>query len=450
MAKNQNVVSTYGALKTEQLEAAIWAAAEADVPLMIWGPTGTGKSTIVKNTIFKYYETLVKNPQETYLFAQNPNEVKALTGIDFKDMRIAHADPADWGIPRPAYLVEGKNGGTDTVMTLNEDSVLLDNVHVYTRPSWWPHESSTRMFFMFLDELNRGETFTENCTMEMTQERTLRGRPGPKLMRLFSACNPSTGGYTSKELDSANKARWCHIQVAPNKQSFLEACHGELDVTTIQMLSGNTTAPIARDMGDYSKMENCDWDLIDQVEYAPRTLSIHARLGNYIHWLFQTNHPKWQDLTFRSALRAMSNGLLGTALAAAWWQYFEEDSEYTVENVLNGNTSYEKIVTQSKGGLGNTRLATIAFMMKSRLNDHIMLGNYDRPTQAKRAKNFVDFVETLMSKNKDIANAMIFEFVKMRDNPDFRQIQNGLTHLKAYQETSAKFGKTYDQLKTNV
>lgn len=279
------------------LRAAIYVALDTNIPLNIFGSTGIGKSTIVAEVAKEWADDIREKTEFATLTKHlNPSLIPDLDFF-FCDLRLAHQDISDWGIP----LINSTTG-----------------VSTKTCPSWIPRNKNS-IFVLFADEMNRGTTEAMNAMMSITMERTLGAYSLPTINRLVAACNPSTGPYDTGSLDEAMKARWCHILFQPTTSSYLKERNDYLDPALSSLLLKSKI------LDSYQKESLEGWDIKGEVSPCPRTFEMTTKLSIYYAYYLKTlgdrkyryfSEEKRQDLT--SVLGALAKGLLGQEIGEHW------------------------------------------------------------------------------------------------------------------------------------
>ena len=397
-------------LTPDQAIQAILIAIETDIPLMMWGESGIGKSDIVRQAL-TLFEHQIDN-KTNYTFTQQD-----VTNHTLADLRLAHCDISDWGLPRIFAEVTRDQATTLIPVDLVKDTDnVIDFVHQTTRPSWLPHRDYEGLYVLFLDELNRGDKFAKNAVMELLAERRLRGRELPKHSRLVAACNPSSDGFFVEELDTAMKARWCHIEVKSNHKTYIESRYTFLDDISRAIVLDQAESLIK------PHEDASSWEIASEVEYRPRTWEMHARLANYVMQR-STKDPAWLTPNMTQIVQHMISGLIGMVSMRAWWDAFISGRYLSLEKLLNGSTDYAQLIS-----LGTDKISSMATIIKCLFDDTFL---YDteptsffadgRPKPSKmRARNFLNFLECVLADRKELASMLAHTFVAKMNNPNFK------------------------------
>lgn len=142
-----------------------------ELPVLVWGPPGIGKSSIVR-------------------------EVFETRGYAVRDVRLAQIDETElFGLPR---LVEDGDGQRVS----------------YTRP--WIVPDGSVPTVLFLDELNRASRRTLAAALSLILDRRVGDWPLPDNTIVIGACNPGI------DLDPALANRFCHLVLATDYDSWRE------------------------------------------------------------------------------------------------------------------------------------------------------------------------------------------------------------------------------------
>lgn len=154
--------------------ALLWAhpeRAHSIAPLMLWGPPGIGKSTVVR-------------------------EVCAANGVEFLDVRLAQREPIDLrGLPVP----NRDNNGVDWLVS-----------------SEWPRNPSSRGIILF-DELTAADRTLQVAAYELIFDRRLGTLyEVPPGWLLVGAGNRVSDRAVVSTMSSALANRFCHLDVVPD------------------------------------------------------------------------------------------------------------------------------------------------------------------------------------------------------------------------------------------
>ena len=147
---------------------------QCGLSLMMWGPTSSGKSSVVK--------VLGKE-----------------LGMRVVDFRLSQTD-----------------AGELLGMPYTED-VKGERTMKYAAPEWWPKPDEK--VIIFLDELNRARTDLINSAFQLALDYEVGTRKLPPGCMVISACNPSTD-YAVNELDPAMLNRFVNIETVLDVLEF--------------------------------------------------------------------------------------------------------------------------------------------------------------------------------------------------------------------------------------
>jgi len=278
-------------ISSSELEKVARIALDADIPVCVWGASGIGKSTIISKTIDNFFRDL---KLETPMFCKSifaKRQVSSVFNPSSFDLRLAHTDTADWGIP----VVDAER-----------------MVHRKTKPSWLPNSVDSDFFVLFVDELNRGTQEGINAMMSITAERRLGEYALPQNSRLISACNPPVGEFNTDTLDKAMKSRWAHVHYNLTTSEFLSQCSDIIDPAMSYILS-NMNNPIENIQSGQLAGE---WDIEKEISPCPRTIEMLNRLALWTLWA-RTNGIEITGET-KTAVFALASGLIKSNIANKW------------------------------------------------------------------------------------------------------------------------------------
>lgn len=402
-------------LDPSQNLVAIETALEADINLMQWGDSGIGKSAMARQAVNMLAER-TRN-KESYLYDTNPIIREAVDNnrfeVRFEDVRMAHCDVSDWGLPRVFAEILDERGNIVLVPTSDVgDQIPLDYVHKTTRPDWWPRSDYEGLFVLFLDEVNRGEKYAQNGAMEITAERSLRGRKAPSTMRLLSANNPTSGNFITEELDTAMKARWAHIQVQTNPKDFVLNRSEYLD-----SISQNIIYAGDRNKNDKVLVKPADgtiddWSIEDQIEWRPRTWEMQAKLARFIEW--KMNRDSTWVAQNQIVLQTLIAGLIGSKNMTIWWQTFQTGEFISLEKILSGEIDYAKIEK-----LGPDRVAMMTLIIKNGMTDKLLIDPITQRGSNQRAGRLLSFFKELQKHRRELASMLAQHFITQQTNSSF-------------------------------
>jgi len=162
-------------LKTQLQQ--LWADpanARRVAPLMLWGPPGVGKSSVVR-------------------------ELCSELGVELLDIRLAQMDPVDIrGLPAP------REDRTDWLLS-----------------GLWPREPTSRGVVLF-DELTAVDRSVQVAVYELILDRTLGTLYElPPGWLVVAAGNRASDGAVATMMSSALANRFCHLEVSPDLEDWL-------------------------------------------------------------------------------------------------------------------------------------------------------------------------------------------------------------------------------------
>jgi hypothetical protein len=147
-------------------------ALDLDIPLMLWGPPGVGKSTLVAETAGK-------------------------RKLPVCDLRLAQLDATDLrGLPVPDH-----------------DSKQL----VWYPPAFLPREGEG---VLFLDEIDKAPALVKNAALQLVLDRRVGDYQLPPGWRVAAAGNREEDDALSSTLGSALANRMLHVEVDPDMDTW--------------------------------------------------------------------------------------------------------------------------------------------------------------------------------------------------------------------------------------
>lgn len=151
---------------------AIETCIEADKALMLWGPPGCGKSSIVNATAERL-------------------------GYRVVDLRMVLLDPVDLrGLPH-----------------------VENGIAKWAKPTFLDIKDDEKVV-IFLDELNRATSLVQNSGLQLVQDRQIGEHKVPDTVRFIAACNRESDGGGVNKLTSAMCNRWAHVNVDADLQDW--------------------------------------------------------------------------------------------------------------------------------------------------------------------------------------------------------------------------------------
>lgn len=146
----------------------ITSAIDADVPVLLWGPPGAGKTATI--------EAMAED-----------------RGVHLETLIGSTVDPVDVG----GYLVPDAEG------------------RVRVSPPPWAARLAERGGWLFLDELSCAPPSVQAALLRVVQSRQVAGLD-LRRVRIIAAANPSDTAADGGWLSAASANRWAHIDYAPD------------------------------------------------------------------------------------------------------------------------------------------------------------------------------------------------------------------------------------------
>lgn len=168
--------------KVTKLSETILPLIYADVPVMIYGPTGCGKSSIMRNEIV-------------------PAIVSKYGPSTLHDTRLSTKDIVD---------------GTGMPIIDKEERATY-----WTRPAFIPKDDG-QMHVMFFDEFGHSSVQLQQMAYSLVLDRGLGGFPLPKLNRVVLASNTRTDGGGDNKMLKPLENRMAHVSVEPDAPGLIE------------------------------------------------------------------------------------------------------------------------------------------------------------------------------------------------------------------------------------
>lgn len=168
--------------KITQLAETAYPLIHADIPLRIVGPTGVGKSAIIKTDIMTKIESDF-----------GPSVLH--------DIRLSTKDIVD---------------GTGMPLINKEEMATY-----WTRPAFVPQDDG-RMHIMFFDEFGHASAQLQQMTYQIVLDRGCGGYPLPKNNRVILGSNTRTDGGGDNKMLKPLENRMAHIEVEVDEPGFIE------------------------------------------------------------------------------------------------------------------------------------------------------------------------------------------------------------------------------------
>lgn len=166
-------------MNIDQMKQSLRLAFKADIPIMLWGPPGVGKT-------------------------QGLYQLAAKEGYKVIDVRLSQVEPVDLrGIP-----TVDEQGRTNWAI-----------------PSMWPdpNDNDTK-YLVFFDEINHGNNSTMSAAFQAIQERKLGEYQFPAGCRFAAAGNRAKDRSIANQMPVALRNRFMHLEVSSSVEGFV--AHG--------------------------------------------------------------------------------------------------------------------------------------------------------------------------------------------------------------------------------
>lgn len=157
-----------------QIAGALSATSSAGLTAMFWGDSGIGKSEGVQEFCVQQNRKLT----DLRISTMDPTDIRGLTFIDKTTKRTV--------VFRPGFLPDDPNS------------------------------------CIFLDEINRGDPFTQNAALQLVLDYRVADYVVPKGGLVCAAGNFSDSGQSVTKMDVAMNDRLVHYHVVPNIEDFLK------------------------------------------------------------------------------------------------------------------------------------------------------------------------------------------------------------------------------------
>lgn len=281
-------------------------AIESEVPMMFWGPSGIGKTTLAEQ--LNYREDLNCFVLSMVL---SQYDIMVLGGYPGREVNEVHGVITTWA--KPDWLVK-----------------LEDAANTGKTP------------VLFLDEFNRADKFTLAASLRLVNERAIGGHKLPEGTIILAACNYDTeGDYDVQFLNEPTMLRWCHVQVKSESRTWLDWAS---KANVNRMFMGY----IAVSSTHLDSTQDDDALFSDQVAKrlrpCPRTNKMASDILNLI-----TNESGTIDMAKLSS-SVYSNvvaGLIGAVSTDAFIEYAKDKDMqlFTIEDMINPT---EKVLKKLK------------------------------------------------------------------------------------------------------
>lgn len=346
----------------------ITVLAKSKCPLssILWGPTGIGKSSIVKQAAEELEYNLV-------------------------DIRLSQREAVDiLGMPFTSHVTikDKVTGEEKQIGTLDHYS-----------PKWFVEALHKGKTILFLDELNRARPEVLQAVFELALDRRLNGQKLPDDVVVISACNPPDQRYDTVEFDDALAARFMHIHVQPDQEVWMDWAKSTKKGTDRPNIHPHITNFIASSKDALNKIQKEDSEF-------PVELSPTSRSWEFVSYV--------EDLSLSDTLKKECiRGIVGNELAIQYMKSRNsEDRPISVEEILMMTDAVrERIKKMSavKESKGKIRLDLLKETCRD-IERNIDKYNDDPETFAKWQKNVLDFVEMVPT---DLAVSLLQKIFKL-------------------------------------
>lgn len=329
--------------------------AQKQVPLstILWGPTGIGKSSIVKQLAKQLNYKLI-------------------------DIRLSQREAVDiLGMP---YTAKAEINGKE-----------MDALSHHP-PEWFLRALMEGNTILFLDELNRARPEVLQAVFELALDRRLNGESLPPSVLIVSACNPPDARYDTVDFDDALSARFMHLHVKTNADIWLDWAKAK-DDNKVQNVNPFVTSFIAQNKEALNVVYKEDNDFPVEVKPCSRSwefVSLVEELG-------------LSDSMMRECIR----GLVGPEFAQSYMASRKEsDKPITLEELFRMTKDAhdpirERVMSYSKGVDGKVR----SDLLKETCKDiERSLANDKNDECSAHKEQVLDFLELIP---KDIALATL-------------------------------------------
>jgi MoxR-like ATPase len=158
--------------------AALLAALDADIPTMLWGPPGGGKTSLVRS-------------------------IAAERGDHLEVVILSRLEPQDLG----GLPIVGRDG------------------EVRISAPDWARRAAKMGGIVFFDEFSCAAPALRAAALRAVQEREVAGVDLSRC-RIVGAANPSDSAATGGVLDAASANRWLHLDFAPSASEIADGIEG--------------------------------------------------------------------------------------------------------------------------------------------------------------------------------------------------------------------------------
>lgn len=255
----------------------------ADVPIVLWGNRGIGKSSIIK-------------------------QLSKDLHVPFIDLRLATQEVSDLiGIPK----------------------VNIATKQTYwAKPEWFPGEDQPEGI-LFLDEMNRAQRDVIQAVFQLVLDKKIHTHQLPAGWRIISACN-YVGAYDVRELDEAMMSRFGHVDVEASHHAVCDyGMENGWNTRVLSFLRSNQKYLMATH-------EETGEDAPDK--YVP---SPDPRRWEMCSNLLSKGFNTFPEARAAHLQRLSLQCVIGEAAARALATYREQLP--TIEDILTGKATYKKL-----------------------------------------------------------------------------------------------------------
>ena len=269
-------------MKPNELKQALTITYKANIPTLVWGDAGLGKSEIIK-------------------------QLGKELGVPVVDLRLATQEVGDLtGVP----YYNPMTGFTE-----------------WGKPSWWHHFEGQPEAILFLDELNRGTKEVLQAVYQLVLDRRLHTHQLPDQVRIFAAANPPEGDYDTGTLDTALHTRFTHLKLDTDPTQWLDNCASSIHEAVLGYIAASP-ASLAE--------LNTSFDVGKVARYTSRTWAMAGKI-------YEAMEDQVHTPTGRGLLTMLLMGTVGPAKATDFIMSLER-SWTSVEQLLEGQKEYKDIV----------------------------------------------------------------------------------------------------------
>ncbi len=183
-----------------------------NLPCLLWGPTGIGKTT----GVYEWADAIgipYDNVHVLHLASQEPGD---LVGLPTREGMNLSTDERKAVLDKLIAMGEGQ----DIESLISKMSATRTT---WSRPEWLPARDDPESHIFFLDEFNRAPKYVQACMFPFILEGRMHTHRVPKDSYILGAANPGgTDDYEVTEMrDRALISRMCHVKLIPTKEEWL-------------------------------------------------------------------------------------------------------------------------------------------------------------------------------------------------------------------------------------